>query len=180
LDLTAVFQEAITLIEEQLNSVMARPDILVLNLMALVVLVIIVRHFFWAKVTAYLDARKDALAKVMAEADAERAKAQSMQEKSHLDYLSMKKETEELKDRLTKEAYLKYEELVQEAKDEARRRLDQAKRDIDAEISQANEEIMASIREIAFTAAEKIVRREIDQALHDDVIDEIVKAAMDA
>ncbi len=180
MDLTAVFQEAIALIEEQLNSVMVRPDILVLNLLALVVLVIIVRHFFWAKVTAFLDARKDALAKVMSEADDERAKARAMQEKSHQDYLSMKKETEELKDRLTREAYLKYEELVQEAKNEARRRLDQAKRDIDAEISQANADIMASIREIAFAAAEKIVKREIDQALHDDVIDEIVKAAIDA
>lgn len=173
-----IFKEAIVLIEEQLYSVMNRPDILVLNLASLVILIVIVRHFFWAKVTAYLEARSEALATTMRDAEMELTRAKEMQAKSHHEYQLMKKETEELKDRLTREAYLKYEELISEAKAEAKRRLDRAKKDIDAEISQANREIMESIREIAFVAAQKIVKREIDQTLHDDIIADIMKAAI--
>jgi len=175
-----IFKEAIVLIEEQLYSVMTRPDILILNLVSLGILIIVVKHFFWAKVTNYLEARSEALSKTMTDAEAELARAKEMQEQSHSEYQQMKKETEELKNRLTHEAYLKYEELIAEAKVEAKRRLDQAKKDIDAEISQANRDIMASIREVAFIAAEKIVKREIDQTLHDDIIDDIMKATLES
>ena len=83
--------------------------------------------------------------------------------------------TKLLKEKLTLEAYQQQEELIVGAKKEAKRRLDQAEKDIEFEIIQANDRIKQSIKEIAFAAAEKIVKREIDESVHQDIIDDIIK-----
>ena len=80
-----------------------------------------------------------------------------------------------MKEKLTLEAYQQQEELIVGAKKEAKRRLDQAEKDIEFEIIQANDRIKQSIKEIAFAAAEKIVKREIDETVHQDIIDDIIK-----
>ena len=65
--------------------------------------------------------------------------------------------------------------MITNAKKEAKRRLDQAEKDIEYEILQANEDIKQSIKEVAFLAAQKIVKREIDESVHQDIIDEILQ-----
>ena len=65
--------------------------------------------------------------------------------------------------------------MIEAAKEEAKRRLEQAEKDIAFEIEQANEEIKESIKTIAFAAAEKIVKREIDETVHQDIIEEIIR-----
>ena len=64
---------------------------------------------------------------------------------------------------------------LRSAKEEAKRRLEQAEKDIEHEIFKANEEVKQSIKEIAFSAAAKIVKREIDESVHQDIIDELLK-----
>ncbi|TVP86725.1 MAG: ATP synthase F0 subunit B [Acholeplasmataceae bacterium] len=168
-----IFQEVTSLIEEGLYSVFNRPDIVILNLLSLLVLFIIVRKFLWTKVTTYLELRQEALTEALAAADAERERAQELQEKSVREYERMKEETRELKDKLMQEAYQQQEALVTSAKAEAKRRIEQAEKDIAFEIEQANEAVKASIKDVAFAAARKIVKREIDESMHEEIIDKI-------
>jgi F-type H+-transporting ATPase subunit b len=65
--------------------------------------------------------------------------------------------------------------MIEAAKAEAKRRLEQAEKDIAFEIEQANEEIKESIKTIAFAAAEKIVKREIDESVHQDIIEKVIR-----
>jgi F-type H+-transporting ATPase subunit b len=169
-----IFAEVTQAIQEGLNSVFERPDIVVLNIIAFFVLVFFIRKFLWVKVTDFLEKRQLALTESLANADAERARAKELQEKSVTDYEAMKEETRQLKEKLTLEAYKQQEELITNAKNEAKRRLEQAEKDIEYEIAQANEDIKQAIKEVAFAAAEKIVKREIDESLHQDIIDEII------
>ena len=170
-----IFQEATQIIETGLNSVLEHPDIVLLNILSFFVLVFFVRRFMWKYVTEFLDARQKALTKELDEAAQEREIAKALQEKSHKDYEAMKEETRVLKEKLTLEAYKQQEELITSAKNEAKRRLEQAEKDIEFEVIQANEQIKQSIKEVAFAAAEKIVKREIDENLHQDIIDDIVQ-----
>lgn len=169
-----VFEEVSLLIEEGLYSVFNRPDIVVLNILALIVLLVFVRKFLWQRVTTFIDLRQKALTEALMNADMERDKAKQLQENSVKEYEKMKEETKVLKDKLTAEAYKQQEELIDSAKKEAKRRLDQASKDIQFEIIQANEQIKQSIKEVAFAAAEKIVKREIDENVHQDIINDIV------
>ncbi len=170
-----IFEEVSVLIENGLYSVINRPDIVVLNILALIVLLVFVRKFLWKRITEFIDLRQKALTEALENADLEREKARNLQEKSHQDYELMKEETRQLKEKLTLEAYQQQEELITSAKKEAKRRLDKADKDIEYEIIQANEQIKKSIKEIAFAAAEKIVKREIDENVHQDIIDDIVQ-----
>ncbi len=173
--MSEVFEEVSLLIEEGLYSVFNRPDIVVLNILALIVLLVFVRKFLWQRVTTFIDLRQKALTEALTNADMERDKAKELQESSVKEYAKMKEETRILKDKLTDEAYKQQEELIVGAKKEAKRRLDKADKDIEFEIIQANEKIKQSIKEVAFAAAEKIVKREIDETVHQDIIDNLVK-----
>lgn len=170
-----IFEYASNMLNEGLNSIFERPDILILNILAFVVMLFFVRFFFWEKINAFLERRQEASAKALTEAEEERQKAQTLQDRAKKEYASMKKETDDLKARLVKEAYKEQEKLIEEAKASAKHRLEQAERDIDYEIAQANEQIKISIKEIAFKAASKIVKREIDESLHQDIFEELLK-----
>jgi F-type H+-transporting ATPase subunit b len=174
-DITQIFEDVTEWIQEALNSAITRPDIILLNLVAFVVLVLIVRKFLWGKVTLFLEKRQVTLMEAIEAADQEKQRAHELQEKSAKEYELMKEETRQLKEKLTQEAYKEQEKLISKAKKEAKRRLDQAEKDIQYEIEQANEQIKASIKEVAFHAARKIVKREIDESIHQDIIDEIIK-----
>ncbi|MDX9692000.1 MAG: F0F1 ATP synthase subunit B [Acholeplasmataceae bacterium] len=169
-----IFQDATRAIQEGLNSVFKEPHIVLLNIIAFFILVFFIRKFLWVKITDFLEQRQLALTESLAKADAERARAKELQEKSVSDYEAMKEETRQLKEKLTLEAYKQQEELITNAKKEAKQRFEQAKKDIEYEIAQANEDIKQAIKEVAFAAAEKIVKREIDESLHQDIIDEII------
>jgi F-type H+-transporting ATPase subunit b len=170
-----VFDDVIQAIEDGLYSAINNPSIVLLNILAFVVLVFIIRKFFWAKVTDFLEKRRTVMMEALESAEREKQRAHELQEKSSKDYEAMKEETRQLKEKLTQEAYKQQEELITNAKKEAKRRLEQAEKDIEYEISQANEEIKKSIKTVAFAAAEKIVKREIDESVHQDIIDEILQ-----
>jgi F-type H+-transporting ATPase subunit b len=174
-DLSQIFGEVVQGIEDGLYSIINHPSLVLLNILAFIVLMFFVKKFLWEKVTKFIDLRQQALMEAMETADQERARAQELQAKSSKDYEQMKEETRQLKEKLTQDAYRQQEELILSAKKEAQRRLDQTELDIQFEIAQANEEIKQSIKEIAFLAAEKIVKREIDESVHQDIIDSILE-----
>jgi len=172
--LNKIFAEVTEAIQRGLNSVFDNPELVIMNILAFFVLVFFVKKFLWVKVTAFLEARQEALTEALSIADQERTRAKELQEKSVTDYEAMKEETRQLKEKLTHEAYKQQDELIANAKKEAKRRLEKAEKDILFEISQANEEIKQSIKEVAFAAAEKIVKREIDESVHKDIIEDII------
>ena len=174
-----IFEDVAKLLEDGLNSVFARPDILVLNILAFIVLLFFVRLFLWKKINAFLERRQEALTEALDNADDERKKAQHLQARAKEEYAQMQEETDALKERLVKEAYKEQEKLIEEAKLTAKQKLEQAERDIAYEIAQANEDIKASIKEVAFVAASRIVKREIDESLHQDIFDDLLQNEKD-
>lgn len=175
MNLSQIFDEAVQGIEDGLYSIINHPSLVLLNILAFIILMIFVKKFLWEKVTHFIELRQKALMEAMETADLERARAQELQAKSSQDYEKMKEETRQLKEKLTIDAYRVQEELILSAKKEAQRRLEQTELDIQFEIAQANAEIKQSIKEIAFLAAEKIVKREIDESVHQDIIDSILE-----
>ncbi len=175
MNLSELFSEVVQGIEDGLYSIINHPSLVLLNILAFIVLMFFVKKFLWEKVTRFIDLREKALMEAMETADQERKRAQELQAKSSQDYEKMKEETRQLKEKLTQDAYRQQEELILSAKKEAQRRLEQTELDIQFEIAQANEEIKQSIKEIAFLAAEKIVKREIDESVHQDIIDSILE-----
>ncbi len=169
-----IFGRVAQLLEEGLYSVFDNPDILILNILAFIVLLFFVRFFLWKKINAFLEHRQEIVSKELDHAEQERINAQTLQDRAKQEYTAMKQETDTLRERLIKEAYKEQEKIIEEAKLTAEQRIEQAERDIEYEISQANEQIKTSIKEVAFKAASKIVKREVDESLHQDIFDELL------
>jgi len=84
----------------------------------------------------------------------------------------MRKETEELKNMLTKNAKKDAEKVLLEANLVAEKKLNLAEKQIELEYKKVESEIKESIKDLAFTAAKKIIKKEIDEKTHKRIIEE--------
>lgn len=173
-----IFEEVSRIIDAGLNSVTQNPDIVVLNLGALVVLAFFVRKFFWVKITAYLEKQQKALTEALTQADSEKAQAVLLQKQAKEDYAQMKKETDALKESLTKQAKLEAEQLILKAQEEAAFKIKQSQSQMAFERQQLEQDIKNSIRDVAFVAAKKIVQKELDENKHQALIDEAIEEGL--
>ena len=82
-------------------------------------------------------------------------------------------------DNAEKEANIKRDEIINQAKDEARRRMDNLDAELEQEKKNMSDQIRKEIVDIAFAAAEKIVAKEIDHSKYLDVVDDILKGVND-
>jgi F-type H+-transporting ATPase subunit b len=174
----AIFEEVSRIIDAGLNSVITNPDIVLLNLLALVVLAFFVRKFFWVKITTYLEKQQEALTEALQKADSEKEAAILLQKKAKAEYDLMKKETEALKESLTKQAKSEAEQLILKAQEEAAFKIKQSQSQMAFERQQLEQDIKSSIKEIAFTAAKKIVQKELDDKKHQVLIDEAIEEGL--
>ena len=96
-----VFDDVIKAIEDGLYSALRNPSIVLLNIIAFVILVFIVKKFFWQKVTNFIEKRRVVMMEALEAADREKLRAQELQAKSTKDYEAMKNETKLWKEKLT-------------------------------------------------------------------------------
>ena len=80
-------------------------------------------------------------------------------------------------DKAEKDANLKRDEIINQAKDEARWRMDNLKLELEQERKSMEDDIRKEIVDVAFAAAEKIVSKEINQDKYLDLVDDILKGA---
>lgn len=152
---------------------------LLIQLCATILLFIVVRIFLWKPLTNILEKRREAMDEALQQAQTSRDNAKALEEELSLKLTEAKDEIKGLLIQAEKEGNLRKEQIVAEAKDEARRRLANLEEELEQEKNSMQKEIRQEIIEIAFAAAEKIVAKEIDQDKYLDVVDEILKEAIE-
>lgn len=65
------------------------------------------------------------------------------------------------------------EDAKSQAKDESKRIVEMAQGDIDREISQAKEALKAQLATLAISGAEKIIQRNLDVSIHNDLLNQL-------
>jgi F-type H+-transporting ATPase subunit b len=170
-----VFERLARSISEGLESVFVDWQATLLQFISTIILFLVIRRFFWKPITEFLENKQKAVNESLEHAKEMAREADEVKKKAELDYQVLKKETDELKERLVLEANKQKELIINEAKSEAKIRLEKVEKDIEFEIEEANLEIKNTIKEVAFAAAEKIVRREIDKSVHDDLLNGIIE-----
>ena len=148
-----------------------------IQLCATILLFVIVRFFLWKPITNILEQRRAAIDKNLL--DAEEAKNNAIEIEANLnkELLDAKAQVKEMLDRAEKEANLKREAIINSAKEDARHRLENLEIELDQEKKSMEKEIRKEIVNVAFAAAEKIVKKEINQDKYLDVVNDILKGA---
>jgi len=149
-------------------------DILI-QLCATIILFLVVKFLFWNKVTAFLEAKRQAIDEDLEKANQAKENALKLEADLNLEMTLAKEKIKKLLDDAEREGNQKREDIIKEAKEEAKRRHEMLEEELETEKLNMANQIKQEIVEIAFAAAEKIVNKEIDQDKYIDVIDEILK-----
>ena len=150
---------------------------IIIQLCATLILFIVIRVFVWKRVTNILEARRQVIDKELIEAKESNRKARLLATQKENDLEEAQKQIKEMLERAEKDANLRRDEIIANAKEEAHKRLQNVEEDIQQEIQQKNAEIHKQIVDIAMLAAEKIVEHEVDQDKYIDLVNKIIEEA---
>ncbi len=138
------------------------------------ILFLVIKHFLFDRVNAILESRKTEVAKTYEDADKAYANAKQL-ETEYTDKLSAaKEESAEIVKNATKRAQLRSEEIISEAKDEAKGILGKAEADIEKEKKRAVNQIKDEISDIAMSIASSVVSKELDAKTHEQLIESFI------
>lgn len=151
-------------------------DILI-QLIATLLLFIVIRIFVWKRITSILETRGAAIDKELIEAKEANRKARMLVSENQDKLDAAQQEIKKMLEKAEKEANIRRDEIITQAKEEAAHRLDNVEKEIASEISKKNAEIHQQIVDIAMLAAEKIVEHEIDHDKYIDVVNKIIEGA---
>ena len=129
--------------------------------------------FVWPPLINALDERAKKIADGLAAAD-EGKKAKSAAEKEIASLLNAARDegAKRVAD-AEKRAAMSADEIKTNAKAEADRILAQAKADAEQQLARAREELRSQVAALAVKGAEQILRREVDQAAHADLLKQL-------
>lgn len=147
---------------------------IIIQLCATLILFLIVRFFFWNKITAVIKAKEKNEKEAFEALDNAKKEKVEIEKQIQVDLENAKQEGYLQIERAKQKAYLEAEEIVKKAKIDASMQLANAKEEIDKEVKKANEDIKKEIVEAAYLLASEIIKREIDESKYDDLVNEFI------
>ncbi len=146
-----------------------------IQIVSTILLFLVVRYFFWNKVTAYLEERKEAMRNEYDEAKQANTDAVLINEKAAKELNDIRLSAKDIVD----EAKLRGEEgrknIIIKAKDDANKLIDDAHKEINSQIEKARNNINDEIVSVATLMAEKIIKKELDEDKYKKLIKEVTK-----
>ena len=146
-----------------------------IQILATLLLFLIVRFFFWNNITAYLEKRKEAMNEEYDQAKKANVDAQSIKEQSDGELKEIRLSAKGLYEDAKVRGENERKEIVVKAKGDAKKIVENAHKEITSEIEKARSSINDEIVSVATLMAEKIIKKEIDQDKHKELIDEVTQ-----
>lgn len=175
---TDISKNIVKTVEKGLYSMFSDWSIIVYQLTALFILYLIVRFFFWKKITKFLDEHRMQEIKEKQEANKAQAEIKALKAEISQKYLSARDDIEQMRDTLIKDAQLERDEILAKAKKTAERRLAKLDSEIEAEIKEKEAEIKQAIKAISYKATKLIVKKEIDKNLYENELDLLIETEL--
>ncbi len=142
---------------------------------AMIVFVWFCMKFIWPPIVEALEERQQQIEEGLAAADKSQEKLVEAQAKADEIVAEARQQATGILD----QAHARANEIVAEGKEsgvkERERQLTAAKTEIEAETNKAREELRGQVSAIAIASAEKILNREIDGKVHDDILGKLAQ-----
>ena len=140
-----------------------------------VLLFLVVRFFFWNKVTDYLEGRKEAMRKEYDDAKDANQDAALKREEAVKELHEIRLSSKGILDEARVRGTVERKEIIEKAKVDATKLVDDAHKEIESQIEKAKKDINDEIVSVATLMAEQIIKKEIDESKHKELINEISK-----
>lgn len=149
----------------------------IIQLIATLIIFLLVRFLVWKPITNMLEQRREAIDKELEEAKASNENSKAIELELQKQLADAQNEVKTIIDNAEMDANARREEIVNEAKAEAKRRLDNAKIEIEQEVKNKQKEIQNMIVTTAFDAASRILEKEVDKDKYLKVVNKIIEGA---
>ncbi len=153
---------------------------LAIQIINFLVLLVLLRLFFWNKFLGALDARKQAVAENLQAIEDSRQSAAALKKDYEQKLLSIEQLSRQRLQEVIEEGRAAAERLKQDAQADAQKIMSKAQEDITYEIAKAKEELKGQVVDIAIRAAEEVIQDKLtedeDRRLVRDFIDKLGSA----
>jgi len=146
-----------------------------IQILSTLLLFLVVRYFFWNNITEYLEKRKEIMANEYEDAKTANLEAVSIKEKADLELTEIRLSAKGVIDDAKNRGELERADIIKKAKNEADVVISNARKEIDSEIEKARSNLNEEIVSVAVLMAEKVIKKEIDESKHRDLIKEVTK-----
>ncbi|MGN0602030.1 MAG: F0F1 ATP synthase subunit B [Oscillospiraceae bacterium] len=150
------------------------PTTIILVLANTLILFLILKHFLFDRVNKVIDERKNEVADTYKRADEAEQNAKQMEIEYTQKLNSAKEESAEIVRTATKKAQVRSDEIIADAKAEAKSIVDNAGAEIEREKKIAVNQIKDEIADIAFSAAEAVIEKEISTKDNEKLIESFI------
>jgi len=147
------------------------------QIVATIILFLLVRFKLWKPITNMLEARKAKIDSELNEAEKANADAQSLKHELEKQLADAQEEVKRIIKSAEMDGNARKEEIIDEAKAEAKRRLENNEAEIAKEVSSKQQEIKNTIVSVAFEAASKILEHEVDKDKYLELVNQIIVGA---
>lgn len=138
-------------------------------------LFLVVKFFFWNNITSYLEGRKELMAKELDEANEANELAQTIKADAENELKEIRLNAKGVIEDARERGEVERVGIVNNAKSEAVIVMENTKKEINSEIEKARTKINDEIVSVAVLMAEKVIKKEIDESKHKDLLTEVVK-----
>lgn len=138
--------------------------------MNLLLLFYFARKFLFKPIKKMIDSRQEEIENLYEDAGKAKSDAEQYKAEYEVKLEQATAESEEIMRRAVRNAQLKEEEILKEARDEASRTLQRAEEQIESERKQAMEDIKNNVSDIAIDIASAVLNREISEDEHREMI----------
>ncbi|HSM31325.1 MAG TPA: F0F1 ATP synthase subunit B [Woeseiaceae bacterium] len=142
---------------------------------AMIVFVWFCMKFIWPPILNAIEERQEQIAEGLAAAEKGQDKLLQAQAEAEEIVADARKQATSILD----QAHARANEIVAEGKSdgvkERERQLTAAKAEIEQEVNKAREELRGQVSAIAIASAEKILKREIDDKAHEDILGKLAQ-----
>lgn len=147
---------------------------MILILISTLLICLLAKKYFWNYALQYLDARHKLIQDELNQASASKQEGETYK-KQYADQLkNAKNEAHEIKEKAREEAKHEGSLILEKANHDAKLALEKATRDIELEKINAQKQIKQEITEVAFTTAQKILEKEIDEETQKNYVNQFI------
>jgi F-type H+-transporting ATPase subunit b len=133
------------------------------------------RKFLFKPVKNMIDSRQNEIDTLFSDAGTAKAEAEQYKAEYKEKLEKASAESDEIMRRAVRNAQLKEEEILKEARDEAAKTLQRAEEQIEKERRQAINDIKDNVSDIAIDLASVVLKRDVSAKEHSDLIDSFIE-----
>lgn len=152
------------------------PDLVnfTLQIVSTLLLFLVIKYFAWAPMKEFLRKRQELVSQEINRAERLKSDAIALKKSAEAQVQVAREEAREIVENSKKQAQHMHDEIVSNARKEAQQKLSKAAADIEQERKAVYSKIRSDIVELAVSSAEKMIEKEIDADVHNELFDQFV------